>query len=169
MGAHGFNVAEEGAVVPLYTPIDIDTLAAAKSPVIVLMKNWVHASIIYSIGQLPRVAGVVTIESCSNVTPTVATAIMFPYYRYETSSKLANGDVHGALTWTTTAAAGLIPVAGGVEQIYVIELDADMLVKDHIGFRMCIADPAAASVGSAIAILSGARYADKVTTNMAVV
>lgn len=169
MSAKGFNIAEDGAIVSLYTPIDIDTLAAAKSPVIVLMKNWSHATIIYSIGQLPRAAGVITIESCLDVTPSVATAIMFRYYRYETSQKLANGDVHGALTWTTTAAAGLIPVAAGVEVMYVIEIDSEELVRNHIGFRMCIADPAAASVGSAIAVLSGARYADKGTTNQAVV
>ena len=165
----GFNIVENGAIVPLYTPIDVDTLAAAKSPVVCLMKNFAHASIIVSIGQLPRVAGVITVNSCDDIVPTTETAVMFPYYRYETSSKLANGDVHGALTWTTTAAAGLIPVATGAEAIYVIELDDDMLVMGDIGFRLCIADPAAASVMSAIAILSGARYADKGTTNMAVI
>jgi hypothetical protein len=94
---------------------------------------------------------------------------MFRYYRYETSSKLANGDVHGALTWTTTAAAGLIPVATGAECLYVIELDAEELVAGDIGFRLCIADPGAASVGSAIAVLSGARFADKGSTNMSVI
>lgn len=169
MGAKGFNIVEEGAFVPLYTPIDVDTLAAAKSPVVCLLKNWVHASIIIMIGQLPRAAGVITVASCDNITPTTETKIMFPYYRYETSQKLANGDVHGALTWTTTAAAGLIPVATGAEATYIIELDADLLDKDDIGFRLCIADPAAASVMSACAILSGARYADKGTTNMSVI
>ena len=165
----GFNIVENGAIVPLYTPIDVDGLAAAKSPVVCLMKNFAHASIIVSIGQLPRVAGVITVNSCDDITPSTETAVMFPYYRYETSSKLANGDVHGALTWTTTAAAGLIPVATAAECIYVIELDDDMLVMGDIGFRLCIADPGAASVMSAIAILSGARYADKGTTNMAVI
>lgn len=169
MGAKGFNIVEEGHIVTLYYPLDIDTLAAAKSPVIVLMENYVHATIIYSIGVNPLAAGVVTIESCDTVVPGVATQIMFPYYRYETSQILANGDVPGARTWTTTAAAGLIPVAGGVPSMYVIELDVGMLVAGDIGFRMCIADPAAASVGSAIAILSGARYAKSSTTQMAVV
>ncbi len=169
MSRSRFNVAEDGAIVTLYYPLDINTLEAAKSPVIVLMRNFAHATIIYSIGVNPLVAGVVTIESCSSIVPAVATAIMFRYYRYNTSQILANGDVHGALTWTTTAAAGLIPTAAAVPIMYVIELDAEELVAGHIGFRMCIADPAAASVGSAIAVLSGARYADKGTTNMAVV
>jgi len=169
MGAKGFNVVEEGHIVTLYYPLDIDTLAAAKSPVIVLMENFVHATIIYSIGVNPLAAGVVTIESCDTIVPATATQIMFRYHRYETSQILASGDVPGALTWTTTAAAGLIPVAGGVPSMYVIELDAEELVQGDIGFRMCIADPAAASVGSAIAVLSGARYAHMGTTQMAVV
>ena len=169
MGSKGFNAVEEGQIVTLYYPLDIDGLAAAKSPVIVLMKNYSHATIIYSIGVNPLAAGVVTIESVDDTTPTTSTQIMFPYYRYETSQILANADVPGDLTWTTTAAAGLIPVAVGVPAMYVIELDAELLVQGDIGFRMCIADPAAASVGSAVAILSGARYAKSSATQMAVV
>ena len=169
MSGKGFNIVEDGAIVTLYYPLDINTLAGADSPVIVLMKNWHHATIIYSIGVNPLVAGVVTIESCDDTVPTTPTEINFRYYRYNTSQILANGDVHGALTWTTTPAAGLIPTAAGVPIMYVIELDAEELVPGDIGFRMCIVDPAAASVGSAIAVLSGARYADKGTTNMAVV
>lgn len=169
MGAKGFNIVEEGHIVTLYYPLDIDTLAGADSPVIVLMENYSHATIIYSIGVNPLAAGVITIESCDDTTPTTPTEIMFRYYRYNTSQILANGDVPGALTWTTTAAAGLIPTAAGVPIMYVIEIDAEELVQGDIGFRMCIADPAAASVGSAIAILSGARYAKSHATQMAVV
>lgn len=168
MSRSRFNIAEEGAIVTLYVPQDIDALQAAKSPVIVSMRNFAHATIIYSIGAAPRAAGVVTIESCLDFVPNTATAIMFRYYRYETSQLVTGADIHGALTWTTTAAAGLIPVATGTPLIYVIELDAEELVANHVGFRMCIADPAAASIGSAIAVLSGARYADKGTTNMTV-
>jgi hypothetical protein len=53
--------------------------------------------------------------------------------------------------------------------MYVIELNDTQLVSGDIGFRMCIADPGAASVGSAVAILSGARYAKSSVTQMAVV
>ncbi len=170
MSRSRFNVAEDGAIVTLYTPRDLNPLAAAKSPVVVSMRNFAHASIIISIGvDGPIAAAVITLESCSNLTPSVATAIMFRYYRYETSQIAANGDVHGALTWTTTAAAGLIPVATALSAIYDIELDAEELLAGHMGFRLAIADPAAASVCSAIAVLSGPRYADKGTTNMGVV
>jgi hypothetical protein len=159
---------EDIHLVNLYTPVDIDGLAAAKSPVVCLMENFDQALIVVSFG-VPRAAAVITVESCLDVTPSVATQIMFPYYRYETSLILANGDVHGARTWTTTAAAGLIPVATGTPAMYVIEVKASMLLANHIGFRLCIADPAAASVGYALAILSGGRYQDANLTSQAVI
>ena len=168
MAAKGFNIVEEGKICTCYYPVDIDGLGGEESVHIILMENYTHATIIYSIGVNPLAAGVITIASCDDTVPTTMTEIMFRYYRYNTSQLLANCDVHGALTWTTTAAAGLIPTAAGVPIIYVIELDAEELVEGDIGFRMCIADPAAASVGSAIAILSGARYADNNVTSMAV-
>jgi len=159
---------EDVHLVNLYTPVDIDTLQAAKSPVVCLMRNFNTALIIVSFG-VPRAAGVITVESCDDIVPTTATQIMFPYYRYETSLITANGDVHGARTWTTTAAAGLIPVATGTPVIYVIELKANMLNADDIGFRLCIADPGAASVGYAVAILSGGRFQDSNLTSQAVI
>jgi hypothetical protein len=160
---------EDLHIVPnVYTPIDIDGLAGAKSPLIVLMQTHNHAIVLVQLA-VPKAAGVITIESCSDVVPTVATQINFPYYRYETSSILANGDVHGARTWTTTAAAGLIPVATTTPALYVIEIKAAMLLANHIGFRVCIADPAAASVGGVSVILSGGRFQDSNLTSMAVI
>ena len=162
------NLENVHCVPNVYTPIDIDSLAAAKSPMIVLMKNFDLALILVQLA-LPKAAGVITIESCLDVTPSVATAIMFPYYRFETSSILANGDVHGARTWTTTAAAGLIPVATTTPAAYVIEIKSSMLLANHIGFRVCIADPGAASVGCVSVLLSGGRYQDANLTSMAIV
>lgn len=159
---------EDIHLVNLYTPADIDGLAGAKSPVVCLMKNFNSALILINFG-VPRAAGVITVESCDDIIPTTATAIMFPYYRYETSLILANGDVHGTRTWTTTAAAGLIPVATGTPVFYVIEIKAAMLLANHIGFRLCVADPGAASVGSAVAILSGGRFQDANVTAQAVI
>ena len=159
---------EDVHLVNLYTPVDIDSLQAAKSPVVCLMKNFDHALIVVGFG-VPRATAVITVESCDDIVPTTATQIMFPYYRYETSLILANGDVHGARTWTTTAAAGLIPVATGTPCLYVIEVKASMLLANHIGFRLCIADPASASVGYALGILSGGRFQDANVTAQAVI
>lgn len=159
---------EDVHLVSLYTPADIDGLAAAKSPVVCRMENFDMALIIIGLSS-PIAAGVITVASCLDVTPSLETKIMFPYYRYETSLILANGDVHGARTWTTTAAAGLIPVATGTPGMYVIEVKAAMLIAGHIGFRLCIADPATASIGWAVAILSGGRFQDANLTSQAVI
>jgi hypothetical protein len=152
----------------VYTPIDIDTLQGAKAPLVVLMRSFDQAMVIINWG-VPKAAAVVTIESCDDVVPTTATAIMFPYYRYETSSILANGDVHGARTWTTSASAGLIPVATTTPACYIIEIKAAMLLANHIGFRVCVADPGAASVGCVSVLLSGGRFQDANLTSMAVI
>ena len=159
---------EDVHLVNLYTPADIDGLGGVKSPVVCRMENFNQALILIGLSS-PLAAGVITVESCLDITPSVATKIMFPYYRYETSLILANGDVHGARTWTTTAAAGLIPAATGVPGMYVIEVKAAMLLANHIGFRLCIADPAAPSIGWAVAILSGGRFQDSNLTSMAVI
>ena len=169
MSAKGFLAAIDGHIVILYNPVDIDTLAGAKSPVVCLMENYNHASIIISIGANPLAAGVITLNACDDIVPTTETAIAFNYYKCETSTILANGDVLGART-AATAAAGIIPTATGVPNFFVIELDAEELTEGSVGFRLCIADPAAASVGVAIAILSGSRYAkDQNLTSMAVI
>jgi hypothetical protein len=160
----GINLATEGHIVTLYYPLDINTLAAAESPVVVSMENYSHATIIVSIGVDGGIAAsVITVHAVDkNPTATAHAAIVFRYYRYETSQVLANGDVRGALTWATTA--GITPVVGAVPCMYVIELDAEELPQGYFGFRLAIGDPAAACVESAIAILTGARYADLNTT-----
>lgn len=163
----GFNIVEEGKICTMYYPMDINDLASEESVYIVLMENYSHATIIYSIGVNPLVAGVIKIYSVDDTVPTTQTLIPFRYYRYNTSQLLANSDVHGTLTWAT-AAAGLIPTALAVPCMYVIELDAEELVQGDIGFRVWITDPAGGSIGSMIAILSGARYADPNVTALAV-
>lgn len=169
MGAKGFNIVEEGQIITNYVPAEFQGVyGGVDSIVMVMMENYSHATIIYSIGVDPLVAGVITIESCDDIVPTTPTEIMFPYYRYEVSQSLTGGDVPGALTWTATAAAGLIPVATTTPAMYVIELDADLLVQDDIGFRVCVVNPGGASTGSMITILSGARYAKSSTTQMLV-
>ncbi len=162
----GINLATEGHIVTLYYPLDINTLAAAESPVVVCMENYAHATIIVSIGVDGGIAAsVITVHAVDKQpTATAHAAIAFRYYRYETSQIAANGDVRGSLIWATTA--GIIPVATTTPCMYVIELDADELPQGYYGFRLAIGDPAAACVESAIAILTGPRYADRNLTEL---
>jgi hypothetical protein len=58
------------------------------------------------------------------------------------------------------AATGIVPVAGGADNImFVIELDSDQLISNHVGFRLVVADPGAAALATILCIQSGARYA----------
>lgn len=164
MGAHGFSVPQDGHTVQLITPHDLN--GAAHSSLVCRMKNYRHASILVSIGTAPRAAGVITVESCDDMTPTTHTEIAFKYYKCETAFEAANSDVLSAIQ--TGATTGIVPAAGTPNGVmYVIELDSDQLTEGHIGFRISIADPGAASVISAVAILSGGLATDQSPTVIA--
>lgn len=153
MGAKGFVLAEEGHLVQLWEPADH---TAAESTLVVRMGKYSHLTAIISYGATPRVDGLILVESCNNMTPSVHTEIVFDYYECILDFEGALGDVLSARK--SAAVTGLVPTAVA-NTMYVIELDADQLVSGHIGFRFRQADPTGASIMSAIAILSGARYA----------
>lgn len=154
MNAKGFYLPDDGHLVQLFEPLDH---TAGGSSLVVRMKNYTHLSIVVSYGTSPRTAGVIFIESCDDMTPTVHTEIAFNCYKCIVDFEGALGDVLGAKV-ACTAAAGLIPTVV-VNTMYVIELDDRQLLTDHIGFRMRMVAPSAASVLSVIGILSGPRYA----------
>jgi hypothetical protein len=155
MGAKGFVLAEEGHLVQLWEPANH---TAAENTLVVRMENYNHLTAIISYGATPAADGVITVESCNNMTPSVHTPITFAYYKCIIDFETALGDVLGARTEVTVAATGLIPTVAA-NTMYVIELDADQLISGHIGFRFCQANPTGDSIMSAVAILSGARYA----------
>lgn len=160
MGAKGFYIAEEGHYVPLIMPHDQSGAAHASS--VIRMKDYNHADIIVSIGATILAAGVITLESCDNMTPSVHTEIPFNYYVSTAVFGSASDDIWMPVT-KLTATTGIIPgavgpAAGTTGVTYLIALDAEQLVEGHIGFRLNIANPAGASIGSAFAILSGERY-----------
>jgi hypothetical protein len=98
-------------------------------------------------------AGFVTIEECDNFTPTTDTAIDFYYYA-ETTDK---GDTLGART-KAVAATG-IDVSANDNIMYVIEIDAQQLTDGYPNLILKWSACGGATYGSAVAILSGARYA----------
>ena len=83
-----------------------------------------------------------------------AAAIPFDLYKQETAG--ANNDVLG--TRTATAVAGFTPSANdGI--FYVIEVDGDNLPAGSPYVQLAIANGVNSVIASAIAILSGSRYA----------
>lgn len=154
MGTKGFCLPYDGHLVQLYEPADH---TGAENSLVVRMENYSHATIIISYGATPAADGVITITSCSDMTPSSETAIPFTYYKCILDFEGANGDVLGAAT-TVAAATGIVPTATA-NTMYVIELNASQLTGGHVGFRVKQANPTGASIMSGIAILSGARYA----------
>ena len=141
-----FNVAQEGHVVSILPPVDCD---GGKVCDAFSMENWSHATIILTLGVTGGTSDVTISES---TTAAAGTDIAFKY-AIETT---ALGDTLGALTacastgFTTSANDGVI---------YVIEIDAADLSAGYNWICVTLATPGAATFASAVAILSGGRYA----------
>ena len=165
--AKGFCIPEEGHFVNQIVMAH-DLNAAAHDFPVINMQYWYHVDFFIMFGTSPLAAGVITVESCTNwVTldgaPTTATPIAFDYYPMGTvatpTSQITDGnDIMGPRTKVTVPATGLIPVAGVDDIVYCISLNSDQLVSGDIGFRVAIADPAAACTAVVFAICSGGRY-----------
>jgi hypothetical protein len=156
----GFNIAEQGHIAFLTLgAFDINTAGLTSN--VINMENYSHISFIVRMEATVRAASVVTIESCSAMGGGgTNTAIVFAYYCTAIASTTALGDVLGARTAVTVAATGIVPVAGGQDNLmYVIELESNQLLSGHVGFRIVIADPNAAALATVLCIQSGARYA----------
>ena len=149
MAAKGINIAEEMHVVNILPPQDVDS--GVESDVF-SMKNYGHATIIVTAGSTNADAGNITIEECDDFTPTNDTPIVFDYYKEETAA----GDTLSAKQTATVAG---IDVSANDNTIYVIEIDAAELTDGYPNLILKWSDPAGATLGEAVVILSGARYA----------
>ena len=145
----GINIAEQLHVVNILPPQDVDT---GKSSLVFSMKNHAHATIIVQCGATHADAGNITVEECDDFTPTNDTAIGFTYYKEETAA----GDT---LTAKQTATTAGIDVSANDNTTYVIEIDASQLSAGYPNLILKWSDPGGATFGSAVAILSGSRYA----------
>ena len=164
----GFCIPEEGHFVNQIVMAH-DLNAAAHHFPVINMQYWNHVDIFMMFGTTPRVATVITVESCTNwVTldgaPTTATKIPFKYRAMGTvaapTSQITDGnDIFSAETAVTVAATGFSPASAAVDNIvYCISLNSDQLISGDIGFRLDIADPGAACTAVVFAICSGGRY-----------
>ena len=155
----GCVIAEMMHVVNILPPQDV---AAGVSSDVFSMKNYSHATIIVQAGSTNADAGNVTIEECDNFTPSNDTAIDFSYYAETTAA----GDTLGART--AAAAASGIDVSANDNITYVIEIDAAQLSDGFPNLILKWSACGGATIASAVAILSGARYSgDQSTTAIA--
>lgn len=146
----GINISEQLHVINILPPQDVDT---GKNSLVFSMKNHSHATIIVTCGSTNADAGNITVEACDDFTPTNDEAIGFSYYKEETAA----GDTLTAKQ-TAVAATG-IDVSENDNTTYVIEIDASELPAGYPNLYLKWSDPGGATFGSAVAILSGSRYA----------
>lgn len=148
-----FRIAEEGHIVNILPPVDI---TGGKTSDVFSMENYAHATIIVQIGVSAAAFTKVIVEECDDFVPTTATGIAYAVYKEET----ALDDTLGART--AVAAAGLDPSAND-NIFYVIEIDAAQLSPGKNKLRLNLTNGVNSVIASAVAILSGARYAPGAT------
>lgn len=147
----GFVIPEHGHLVQCVAPIDIN--GAGASGDVFSMKNYGHVDIICGLG-VTGAASTITVKECDNFTPDNATAIAFAYYAEVT----AGGDTLGARAAATTSG-----ITGSTNDgvFYVISIDAAQLTDGYPCLQVLFSDPSAATLVFAVAVLSGARYANE--------
>lgn len=144
------NIAEQGHVVNILPP---QSITAAVTSDVFSMENYAHATIIVTAGATNADAGNITVEECDDFTPTNDTAIDFNYYAETTAA----GDTLGVRT--LAAAATGIDVSANDNITYVIEIDARELTDGYPCLELKWSIPGGATLVSAVAVLSGSRYA----------
>jgi hypothetical protein len=145
-----FNAAQEGHVVSILPPIDIDT-ASGHTGESFSMENWSHASIIIT-GGAASGASTITVSENTDAGQSGTNAIAFKLAKEIT----ALGDTLGALT---AVGSGGFAMSTNNGTIYVIELDAADLAAGSPWVTVHFGDPSGTVIVSAVAVLSGGRYA----------
>lgn len=149
MSAKGFVIPQEGHVVNIIPPWGSD--AATKNSDVWSMKGYSHCDIIVQMGATAGAASFILYE-CDDFTPSTATAIAATIYKEETDA----GDTLGAAT--ALAATG-VATSTNDNIMYVISVDASQLTAGYPNLQLRFADLDNTTYLSAVAILSGARYA----------
>jgi len=153
----GFVIAEQAHVVNILAPVDI---TGGKTAQAFSTANYQHVTIIVQIGVSAAAFTKILVNQCTDASGSNPTAIPFAIYKQETAG--ASNDVLGARTAVTSA--GYTPSANdGI--FYVIEIDASELQGADNGtegkyLQLQMTNGANSVIASALAILSGARFAE---------
>lgn len=141
-------MAEQNHIIPILPPQDIN---GGKNTDVFSMKDASHVTIIIKMGSTGA-SSTITVEECSNFTPSAYTAIAFKYAACTTDSS----DVLGSLT--DVANTGFASSTND-NIFYVIEIDSEQLSDGYPNLRVCFSNPSASVLTDVTAILSGLSYA----------
>lgn len=149
----GFVVPEQGHVVNILPPIDIN--GAGFTSDYFNLELYSHVDIILTLG-VTGAASTITLEESDDNTGNDTTAIAFSYYKEETAA----GDTLADRASATTAG---FATSTNDSLTYVISVDAADLTDGYPYLVLKGSDPSAATLVSAVAVLSGSRYAQENT------
>jgi hypothetical protein len=149
MSGSKFFAAQDGHIVNALPPIDI---TGGKDSDVWTMKNYAHCTIIVQIGVSAAAFTKIILQACDDFTPSNTTDIAFRQYAEET----ALGDTLSVVA--AVAATGTTPNAAD-NIMYVIEIDAAELPAGKPCLRLHLTNGANSVIASAVAILSGSRFA----------
>jgi len=145
----GIFVGVHGHVVNIIPPIDINGGATVSD--FFSMKGYAHASIILTYG-VTGAATTVTLEESDDNAGNSTTEINFNVYKEETAAGDTLGDAVAVVAATGFASSANNSI------MYVIEIDASALSDGFPYLVLKITDPSAATLASAVAVLTGGRY-----------
>ena len=144
-----FYSAQDGHIVQLITPQDI---TGGKTSPAISMKMYSHASILLFIGISAAAPNKIILNACTDAQGDGAIPISFDLFAAETP----NLDVLGPRQPITSA--GYAPSANdGI--FYVIEVGAAHLPQGFPYLQLEVLNGVNSVLASAVAVLSGARYA----------
>lgn len=148
-----YRIPENAHVVNIVPPVDCNGGATVSD--YFSMGKYGHVDIILTLG-VTGAAATVTLEESSNLAGGSTAAIVFDVYKEETDA----GDTLGVKTRVTVAG---FATSTNDNLIYVISVDAAQLSDGFPCLVLKLTDPAAATLISAVAVLSRPRYAGEVT------
>ena len=148
MASTAFNIPEEAHVVNILPPVDIN--GGAVDSDYFSLKDYARAQILITLG-VTGAATTITVEENTDNSGTGATAIPFAYYAEETDA----GDTLGDRTAATTSG---FAASTNDNIMYLIDITAEELSDGSPWLNIHLTDPSAATLVSAVAVLTGARY-----------
>jgi Flp pilus assembly protein TadG len=149
----GFNVPEQGHVVNILPPLDIN--GAGFTSDYFDMGLYSHVDIILTLG-VTGAASTITLEESDDNSGSSTSAIAFSYYQEETAA----GDT---LSDRQSATSSGFATSTNDNVTYVISVDAAELSDGYPYLVLKGTDPSASTLTSAVAVLSGSRYAQENT------
>jgi len=145
-----FVIPQDGHVVNILPPVDINGSGATSD--YFNLKYYDHADIVVTLG-VTGAATTITLEESDDSSGSNTTAIAFSYYQEETAA----GDTLSTVQSATTSG---FAASTNDSITYVITVDSAQLSDGYPYLVLKASDPSAATLISAVAVLSGSRYGE---------